>query len=148
MWGLCPAPAPRSIEPRLLSSLRTAASGKRSETTTPGHNRSGKALAVIQQLLSGAQRANDLFWWVTLALHGASPNKAWPLVKLSYRLVQFLGSTSMDPATTGETEVGTDRAAGKSRGMKPNNCALGGTRHLNHRVPGFSKGWTIQKRTT
>ena len=83
---------------------------------------------------------------MALALHGASPGQVWPFVKLSYGLVQFLGSTSMDPATTGFTEAAADRAAAKSRGMKQKTCASGGSRHLVHRWPGFSQGWPLQNR--
>ncbi len=43
----------------------------------------GNALALIEQLLSGAQLANDLLGSVTLAFHGASPGQVWPAGKLS-----------------------------------------------------------------
>ena len=36
----------------------------------------GDALALAEQLLSGAQLADDLFWCEVLALHGASPGKS------------------------------------------------------------------------
>ena len=43
----------------------------------------GDALALVEQLLSGGQLADDLFWCLALALHGASPGQARTLVKLS-----------------------------------------------------------------
>ena len=48
-----------------------------------GTTKIGDALALVEQLLSGAQLADDLFWCVALALNGASPGQVWPLVKLS-----------------------------------------------------------------
>ena len=43
----------------------------------------GDALALVEQLLSGAQLADVLFWCVALALHRATPGQVWPHVKLS-----------------------------------------------------------------
>ena len=43
----------------------------------------GEALALVEQLLSSAQLADDLFGCVALALHGASPGQVWPFGKLS-----------------------------------------------------------------
>jgi hypothetical protein len=42
----------------------------------------GDALALVEELLSGAQLADDLLGGVTLAFHGASPGQVWPLGKL------------------------------------------------------------------
>ena len=47
------------------------------------------ALAMVEQLLRGTKLSEDLLWCVTLALNGASPGQAWPLVKLSFELVSF-----------------------------------------------------------
>jgi hypothetical protein len=40
-------------------------------------------LTLVEQLLSGAQLADDLLGGVALALHGASPGQDWPVGKLS-----------------------------------------------------------------
>jgi len=40
-------------------------------------------LALVEELLSGAQLADDLLGCVALAFHGASPGQVWPLGKLS-----------------------------------------------------------------
>jgi len=41
------------------------------------------ALALIEELLSGAQLADYLPGSVALAFHGASPGQVWPVGKLS-----------------------------------------------------------------
>ena len=43
----------------------------------------GHALALVEELLSSAQLADDLLGSVTLAFHGASPGQVWPAGKLS-----------------------------------------------------------------
>ena len=43
----------------------------------------GHALALIEELLSGAQLADDLLGSVALGFHGASPGQVWPVGKLS-----------------------------------------------------------------
>ena len=43
----------------------------------------GDALALVEQLFSSAQLADDLFGCVSLALYGASPGQVWPVGKLS-----------------------------------------------------------------
>ena len=43
----------------------------------------GDALALVEELLSGAQLADDLLGCVALAFHGASPGQVWPFGKLS-----------------------------------------------------------------
>jgi hypothetical protein len=43
----------------------------------------GHALALIEELLSGAQLADDLLGSVALAFYEASPGQAWPIGKLS-----------------------------------------------------------------
>ena len=99
----------------------------------------GDALALVEQLLSGTQLAEDLFWCVALALHGASRGRFWPLMKLSYELVQFLGCTSMDPATTGFTEAAADRTAWQCRGVQQHTTGAwtrgAGLIHRHQAVP-------------
>jgi hypothetical protein len=43
----------------------------------------GDALALVEELLSGPQLADDLLGVVALAFHGASPGQVWPAGKLS-----------------------------------------------------------------
>ena len=43
----------------------------------------GDALALIEELHSGAQSGDDLLGSVALAFHGASPGQVWPVGKLS-----------------------------------------------------------------
>ena len=57
----------------------------------------GDALTLVKKLISRSQLADDLLGAVAFAFHGASPGQVWPIGKLSYGLVQFLGSTSKMP---------------------------------------------------
>ena len=43
----------------------------------------GNGLALVEELLSGAQLADDLLGSVALAFHGASPGQVWPVGRLS-----------------------------------------------------------------
>ncbi len=43
----------------------------------------GDGLALVEELLSGAQLADELFRGVALAFHAASPGQVWPVGKLS-----------------------------------------------------------------
>jgi len=43
----------------------------------------GHCLALVEELLSGAQLADDVFGSVALAFRGASPGQVWPAGKLS-----------------------------------------------------------------
>jgi hypothetical protein len=72
----------------------TPANGDRSGRHLKGPGDVGHGLALIEELLSGAQPSDDLLGSVTLAFHGASPRQVWPVGKLSQELVQFPGSTS------------------------------------------------------
>ncbi len=49
----------------------------------PGTTDIGDTVALIEELLSGAQLADDVLGCVALAFHGASTGQIWPLGKLS-----------------------------------------------------------------
>jgi len=61
------------------SRRRAAASGDRSEPTPQGPTNVSDVLALVEELLSGTQLADDLLRSVALTFHGASPGQVWPL---------------------------------------------------------------------
>jgi hypothetical protein len=66
---------------------------RESQPSSPGGP--GDALARVEQVLSGAQHADDLLRIVAGAPHGASTGPVWPVGELSYGLAQAPGPTSI-----------------------------------------------------
>ena len=130
------------------SSLRRLASvafiprpvaSSRSGPITEGHNRIGKALTLVRQLLSvGCLRMLVL---VSVACHSWGfcwlPGFWWSSL-IGIHFLHVNGSSN-----DWLQQRWRRPAAKQSRKIKQNTCASGGSRDLAHRWPGFTQEWPI-----